>query len=260
MISLLFVIIGLVNGQDVTPTDTIAPPSQTTDETTVTTDNSSDGLQQITAQSIVAAYISYLILIEAQPQSGYTSEPSKNSLIILLVSLAIGFIVGMLLIWCATVAIWLLGLVSGWALANFILALADGGLIKHDIGRIVFIVTLATLGLILTCIYEDVIITLGTSFIGAYAMILGIDIFVNTGFLLSTRAFLDKTPYATNQKVYLMMGGLVGLFIVGLLVQFKFHRNIKFGPRRVKGYDRSVEDDHTPVTKKSGYASLLSKK
>lgn len=215
--------------------------------------------------SIIGSYVAFLVLVKAEPPSGYTAEPSTNTLIILLVSLAIGFIVGMLLICCASVAIWLLGLVSGLALANFILAFGDGGLIKNDIARIVFIVAFAIAGLILACIFEDVIIILGTSFIGAYAMILGVDMFANTGFRLSVRAFLDGTPYTTSRDVYLMLGGLIALFIAGSFIQYRFHRGHHFGPSHPKGYDKSVEGgsggDHAPVTEKTkgGYTGIFSK-
>lgn len=214
--------------------------------------------------SIIGSYIAFIVLNRAEPPSGYTSEPSTNTLIILLVALAVGFMVGILLICCSTVAIWLLGLVAGLALANFILALGDGGLIKNDIGRIVFIVVFAILGLILACIFEEVIIILGTSFIGAYAIILGVDMFANTGFRLSVRAFLDGTPYSTSRDIYLMLGGLIALFIAGSLVQYRFHRGHEFGPRSSKGYDKSVENgsDNTPVTEKqkAGYTGIFSRR
>ncbi|CAJ0829826.1 6616_t:CDS:2 [Entrophospora sp. SA101] len=268
LLLLMFNLIGFVNGQDVTPTDITAPSP-----TTITTDNPvvdlSNNVQQLSmAQSIVVgvillvigfcycffgrklynltlfilgsiigSYVAFLILVRAEPPSGYTSEPSTNTLIILLVSLAIGFIVGMLLICCAS----------------------------NDIARIVFIVAFAITGLILACIFEDVIIILGTSFIGAYAMILGVDMFANTGFRLSVRAFLDGTPYTTSRDVYLMLGGLIALFIAGSLIQYKFHRNHHFGPSHPKGYDKSVESgngsDHAPVTekKKGGYTGIFSK-
>ncbi|CAJ0829824.1 6612_t:CDS:2 [Entrophospora sp. SA101] len=85
-------------------------------------------------------------------------------------------------------------------------------------------------------------------------MILGVDMFANTGFRLSVRAFLDGTPYTTSRDVYLMLGGLIALFIAGSLIQYKFHRNHHFGPSHPKGYDKSVESgngsDHAPVTEK----------
>lgn len=180
-----------------------------------------------------------MALLHAQPQSGYNEDPALSTTIILLVSIAVGFVVGILFVCCATVAIWLLGAVAGYALANFILALVDGGLIKNEIGRIIFIAVLTIAGLILTCIFEDTIIILSTSFIGADAIILGIDAFAKTGFYLSIRAFLDRAPYTTNSKIYGMLAGLVGLFIIGSLVQFRYHRKFEFGPQRVKGYDRS---------------------
>jgi len=153
--------------------------------------------------------------------------------ILLIVSLAIGFVVGLIFMCCASVAVWLLGALAGHALALFILAWRSDGLIHSNAGRIAFIVVLTILGLLLACFFKNTLIILATAFIGAYAIILGIDLFVKTGFAQSVRAFLDRnndTPYTTNTKVYLMLAGMVGFFIVGSLFQFRYHRNYQFGP------------------------------
>ncbi|GES78936.1 hypothetical protein GLOIN_2v1616024 [Rhizophagus clarus] len=149
----------------------------------------------------IGTIIAWIVISNA---GGFKSAAGET--ILLIVSLAIGFVVGSIFMCCSSVAIWLLGALAGYAFALFILAWRSDGLIHSNAG---------------------------TAFIGAYAIILGIDLFVRTGFAQSVRAFLDRnddTPYATNTKVYLMLAGMLGFFIVGSLFQFSYHRNIQFGP------------------------------
>jgi hypothetical protein len=155
-----------------------------------------------------------------------------NNTIILLVSLAIGLVVGLLFLCCSTVAIWFLGALTGYLLALFILAWASDGVIHSRPGRIILIVILTIVGFLFACLNKNAFIILGTAFIGAYAIILGIDLFVRTGFAESVSAFTDgnhDVTYETNIKVYLMLAGMVALFIVGSLFQFKYHKD-HFGP------------------------------
>ncbi|GBC01196.1 hypothetical protein RclHR1_00410023 [Rhizophagus clarus] len=176
----------------------------------------------------IGTIIAWIVISNA---GGFKSAAGET--ILLIVSLAIGFVVGSIFMCCSSVAIWLLGALAGYAFALFILAWRSDGLIHSNAGRIIFIVALAILGLLLACFFKNSLIILGTAFIGAYAIILGIDLFVRTGFAQSVRAFLDRnddTPYATNTKVYLMLAGMLGFFIVGSLFQFSYHRNIQFGP------------------------------
>jgi hypothetical protein len=125
-----------------------------------------------------------------------------------------------------------LGALAGYTLALFILAWRSDGLIQSNAGRIIFIVILTILGLLFACFFKNTLIILATALIGAYAIILGIDLFVRTGFAQSVRKFVDgnhDTSYQTNVKVYLMLAGVIGFFIVGSIFQFRYHKN-HFGP------------------------------
>jgi len=134
---------------------------------------------------------------------------------------------------CSTVAIWFLGALTGYLFALWILAWADGGVIHSKAGRIIFIIILTLIGLLLAIFFKNIFIILGTAFIGAYAIILGIDLFARTGFALSLKAFMDgnhDTDYKVNTKIYLMLAGMVALFILGSIFQYRYYRNHHFGP------------------------------
>ncbi|RGB34670.1 hypothetical protein C1646_624269 [Rhizophagus diaphanus] len=181
---------------------------------------------------LIGFYVGTIIAwVTISNAGGFNGTASQT--ILLVVSLAIGFVVGLIFMCCATLAVWLLGALAGYTFALFILSWRSDGLIHNNAGRIVFIVVLTILGLLLACFFKNTLIILATAFIGAYAIILGIDLFARTGFAQSVRAFLDKnndTPYTTNTKIYLMLAGMLGFFIVGSLFQFRYHRNNHFGP------------------------------
>lgn len=180
----------------------------------------------------IGTIITWVGLTNGEPDGGYAGADNLSATIILLVSLAVGFVVGLIFMCLTTVAIWFLGALVGYTFALFILAWSSDGVIHQKVARIIFIVALTVIGLMLACCFKNALIILGTSFIGAYAIILGIDIFVRTGFAQSVRAFTDGNhdiPYKTNTKVYLMLGGMIALFIVGSLFQFRYHKD-RFGP------------------------------
>ncbi|CAG8461142.1 17167_t:CDS:2 [Cetraspora pellucida] len=180
----------------------------------------------------IGVIVMWMALTNNEPPSGFSGANSPT--IILLVSLAAGLFLGLLFVCCAEVAIWLLGALAGYLFALFILAWAPGGVIHSSTGRIIFIVVCALIGLLLTCFFIDTIIIVATAFIGAYAIILGVDMFVRTGFSQSVVSFLngnrDIPPYETNTKIYIMLGAMVALFIIGAFFQHKF-RTDKFYPR-----------------------------
>jgi len=177
---------------------------------------------------LIGFYIGTIIAITV-----LTNKGGVNHTIALIVSLAVGFVVGLIFMCCSTMAIWFLGALAGYLFALWILAWASDGVIHSKAGRIIFIIVLTLIGLLLAIFFKNAFIIFGTAFIGAYAIILGIDLFVRTGFALSVRAFMDgnhDTKYVVNTKVYLMLAGMVVLFILGSLFQYRYYKNHSFGP------------------------------
>jgi len=181
---------------------------------------------------LIGFYIGAIITWIAFTNGGGTSDSAKLT-IALIVSLAVGFVVGLFFMLCSTVAIWFLGALAGYVLAMFILSWASGGVIHSKAGRIIFIVILTVLGLLLACFFKNTLIIVGTALIGAYAIILGVDMFARTGFAQSVGAFMDgnhDTNYETNRDVYIMLAAMVVLFIIGTLFQYRYYKNHHFGP------------------------------
>ncbi|RHZ44209.1 hypothetical protein Glove_750g8 [Diversispora epigaea] len=191
----------------------------------------------------IGSIFGWIILTNFEPDDGYGGSASPT--IMLILSLVFGLIGGLLFVCCASVAIWLLGALAGYALAIFILSLSSDGIIHSKTGRIIFIVAFAIAGLFLTFFFEEHVIIIGTSFIGSYAIFIGIDMFANTGFTNSVRTFMDGNhdiAYEANTKVYLMLVGMIVVFIIGALCQYKWHRGNRFLPENKKGKSRSKEN------------------
>ncbi|CAG8463532.1 10926_t:CDS:2 [Dentiscutata erythropus] len=254
LFSVLFSIVDIVNAQNVPDPSTVAQGAQQDTQ-------NSDG--SLTAHGIVVGVIlivtgviycffgkrvyrltlfligfyigaiaMWIALSNNEPPQGFGGATASPT-IILLVSLAAGLILGMLFVCCAEFAIWLLGALAGYLFALFVLSWASNGVIQSKDGRIIFIIVCTTIGLLLTCCFFDTIIIVATAFIGAYAIILGADMFARTGFSQSVVSFLNGNtnipPYETNTKIYVMLAALVVIFIIGVLFQLRSH-NEKFWP------------------------------
>ncbi|CAG8481077.1 4761_t:CDS:2 [Acaulospora morrowiae] len=181
----------------------------------------------------IGSILGWIILTNNEPASGYAGDNSDT--VILIASLAIGFLVGLTFICLSTLAIHLLGALAGYSFAMFILSWSSNGIIQSKAGQIVLIVTFTVIGVILIHFFRDDVIIFGTAFIGSYAIILGVDMFAQTGFSDSVRTFLDgnhKVIYHATTKVYLMLVGMIGLFIVGGAYQHFRNRHAEFHPRK----------------------------
>ncbi|CAG8448586.1 2098_t:CDS:2 [Ambispora leptoticha] len=179
----------------------------------------------------IGAILAWIVLTNVEPSDGYGNS---SGIIYLAVTLVTGLILGSIAVCCSDIAIYLLGALGGYSLALFVLSWSDNGVIQSKNGRIIFIIVLTLLGAILTFVFEDAIIILSTALIGAYSIIFGIDLFAHTGFTESVQEFLDgnhQVVYSVDTKVYLMLAGVLALFIIGTIFQWRVHRG-EFGRRR----------------------------
>ncbi|CAG8441756.1 1443_t:CDS:2 [Ambispora gerdemannii] len=206
----------------------------------------------------IGSILAWVILTNVEPADGYGKSSDTIYLVITLIA---GLLVGSLLVCCSDIAIWFLGALGGYALAIFLLSWANNGVIHTRVGRIVFIIGLTVAGVILTFLFENVILILSTALIGAYSIIFGIDMFANTGFREAVHEFLDGNHtivYNTDTKVYLMLGGVLGFFIVGTAFQWRFHRG-EFGKHRAAKSSKtspvySTPPENSEKKKKSGWS------
>ncbi|KAJ1963220.1 hypothetical protein IWQ62_003286 [Dispira parvispora] len=155
---------------------------------------------------------------------------SSTGLIIayLVISIVFGIAGGVLF-----AMVWWLGLagvgaLGGIALSTLILSFKDGGLIRSPIGRGFFIAGIAVLMILLIFLFERVIVILSTAFFGSLAAFVGLDCFIKVGYrfllYLLLTAKTNRLMYEVNGKIYGMIGGMLGMTVLGIAIQFYIYK------------------------------------
>ncbi|RHZ83275.1 hypothetical protein Glove_99g296 [Diversispora epigaea] len=211
----------------------------------------------------IGVMITWVILEPSRGEIEVMGEFARLT-IILIVSFVIGLLIGGIFVCCSTIAIWFLGGLVGYILALFIISWitasaspssssSPNGMDQKS--RILTIIALTFIGFLLTCLFENIIILFGTSFIGAYSIIIGIEIFVKTDFvnnnkssisvvnaILNGKAILDGDNYEKNT---LLLVGMLILFILGVLYQYNFN----IGPFYPNGLNHTPKPNYSKLFK-----------
>ncbi|KAI9333343.1 hypothetical protein DFJ73DRAFT_854439, partial [Zopfochytrium polystomum] len=176
------------------------------------------------------AAVGYTVLTRVEPSSGY---PSRD-LVLLLGSIGAGIVVGALLLCLRGLAVSLIGGAAGLYLALFLLSLRSGGLIQSDVGRLVFIAVFVVVGAIAAVVVERWAVIVGTSVVGSYLFVLGVDCFAQTGFTTAATDFLGGGglsfgDFEANGKVWALAATFVILALIGIVTQHRANANRSFG-------------------------------
>ncbi|RUP46574.1 hypothetical protein BC936DRAFT_146787 [Jimgerdemannia flammicorona] len=166
-----------------------------------------------------------------------------NQTLTLIISIIVGLLGGAILACCWHIGLYFLAALAGYALALWILGWKSGGLIESSVGRIILIAAFIIVFVLLIIFFERWMVIISTSVIGAYLVILGIDIFVQTGFASNVASFLSPN-HSTNSnttmdwKYYLMLAAFIVLAIIGIFFQSRIHgaRNFRTGSTAPYGY------------------------
>ncbi|CAM0137294.1 hypothetical protein VKS41_005005 [Umbelopsis sp. WA50703] len=173
----------------------------------------------------VGANVAYIILTNAKPD-GYGSNTAT---ILLVVSIIVGLLFGGLLACCFFLAIYLLGAFAGYMFALWILAWASNGVIQTGWGRAVLIIVCVIVGVILMHFLEKFVFIIASAFIGAFLIMLGIDVYVKAGLLEAVSSLVHGTTsvdalWEATPKLRGELAGVAILAIVGAIVQFMHGR------------------------------------
>ncbi|KAG1137227.1 hypothetical protein G6F37_011346 [Rhizopus arrhizus] len=167
----------------------------------------------------VGANIAYIVLSNAKADYG-----SNTDTILLVVSIVAGILCGGLLCCCFFLAVYLLGALLGYLAALWLLSWSTNGLIQSNWGRAVLIICFVIAGVLLMAFLERPVFIVGSAFIGSFAIMCGVDVYVKSGFLELVNQFIhaknldilvDATPTLRG-----MLAGCLGLTIVGSLIQW----------------------------------------
>lgn len=157
--------------------------------------------------------------------SGFS--PTALQLIIVGISLAAGFVGGVLLVCCWGVGVYVIGILGGYIAASLLIGAIPTPL--SQVVKIVIIVVFSIIGVVLIHIFERPIIIGATSVAGAYVTVLGIDMVLNKGLAYDMR-HQDEAPSADSR--YEVIAAL-GLAFFGMLFQtFRNSGGVEFGGQR----------------------------
>ncbi|KAG0221363.1 hypothetical protein B0O80DRAFT_454956 [Mortierella sp. GBAus27b] len=178
----------------------------------------------------VCSMAAWIALRNFEPSNGYGANAQW---VYLGVSAVAGLLGGGLFLCFWRLGFAALGGIAGFYFAIFVLSWASSGLISNGTGRTIFIIVCVVLGIISTFFLERHVVILGTALVGSGSFFVGLDNFLNTGFNEAFNQFLTtgKTTslvgtngYHVDGKVYGMLAGTLGMFVIGACFQYYKHR------------------------------------
>jgi len=163
---------------------------------------------------IVGAGIVYLILWE------YTES---GILVLVLAPIGVGILCGILLIWFAIAGIFVLGGILGFLLFSLFMSSREGGLIHSRLLAYLIMAGVTLAGGILALIFQKTIIICATALAGAYAVVAGVDRYINGGFSQVIPHIIQDHHESIHAdlKTYIEIGACVLLCVIGIVIQFK---------------------------------------
>ncbi|KAI9285277.1 hypothetical protein BC943DRAFT_323943 [Umbelopsis sp. AD052] len=169
---------------------------------------------------ITMALVSWVILTNFEPARTYGTY---RWTIYLVVCFVIGAIGGLIISCTFHLFLMVLSALGALAFGLWLLGWKNGLLISTSWGRALFLALLVLAGLCVTPVLWFAP-ALGAAFAGAYVFMLGLDIFVHTGFTYGPMCTLDANPnhpcdYYLTWQVYLMLAFTLVLSFIGMFDQ-----------------------------------------
>ncbi|OMJ11512.1 hypothetical protein AYI70_g2878 [Smittium culicis] len=159
----------------------------------------------------------------------HTPQPGENvrAILYLLLAIVIGAFGGMYAVWAYKFGIFIVGVIGGLVLSKYLISIVKISLFNDPWARITLMVIVCLLCGFLATNQERIGIIVITSFYGAYALFVGIDVFAKLGFKETMlHLFQSKIVTAGNPSgVYGMMGGAIITACIGIFVQLKTSDN-----------------------------------
>lgn len=118
--------------------------------------------------------------------------------------------------------------------------------IQHALIRQLTSLSIALVFTVTAMVIEFAAVIICMSFLGSYLFILGLDLFIETGFSNSIIKLLqmrspEKIKYRIDYKVYGMLGGIFGLWVIACVWQRYFNRGKRFGLRVIKNSNNTLK-------------------
>lgn len=197
------------------------------------------------------AGVTWISLHAVEPTDGYPIP----STFYLCCCVGGGLFFAVFCIFCWKVAIYLLCGMSGYLLSIYIWSWKEDYVIQNILIRNIIGLSLGFLFILGFVLIEFATVILSISFIGSYIFVLGLDLFIKSGFVIGLKNILDfnkhyhhgkyldfsKEQYAIDIKVYGMMCAVLGLWIVSTTWQRYFNRGNRFGLRVIENTNNTLK-------------------
>ncbi|CAO3599882.1 unnamed protein product [Absidia cylindrospora] len=191
---------------------------------------------------VFASSATWVILTLAESKEGYPSA----SIVYMCGSLGAGAIVAgaSMYFWRATLPF--LGGFAGFTLGMYLWMWREDHVITNVYARIFTAIGIGVGLAVLTYVVESMVVVLATSFLGGFLLILGLDIVLRTGLLQAIRYLFNTNPfrnivYHVDNKIYGMLSGILGVFLISVILQSYIHRGRRFGVNIVKVLEPPLE-------------------
>ncbi|KAI8802160.1 hypothetical protein BJ742DRAFT_834156 [Cladochytrium replicatum] len=181
--------------------------------------------------SLLTVFI--LDLVAANLQGEQLTNFNNNAAIIFGVCVLIMGIVGGALFLCLwRLGLFFIGALLGYTISAFILAVTGSSFISSDVWRYVFIGAFSLVFAIAILFVEKPLLIISTAISGAFALTMGIDVFVRTGFVAAVTGVANSVKNsgagAIENGVKGIFGGstlvmaivFVAVAVLGIVVQF----------------------------------------
>ncbi|KAG2232181.1 hypothetical protein BDF21DRAFT_407551 [Thamnidium elegans] len=226
---------------------------------------------------LIGSCAAWVCLHAAEPAHGYPAP----SVFYLAVSLGIGLLFAVASLFWWKVTVYMLCGGAGYLLSIYIWTWKEDFVFTNILARNIIGLAIGFVFILGFVLIEFVTIILSTSFIGAYVFVLGLDLFIKTGFLIGFKNILDfnrhlqegggnvyvdaaiERPYSSsefyahytiNTAVNSMLCGVMGLWILSTFWQRYYNYGRRFGLRVIINTNDSLkakfEDSQTKKVKK----------
>ncbi|KAF9433814.1 Mitochondrial distribution and morphology protein 12 [Entomortierella beljakovae] len=148
---------------------------------------------------------------------GMTSAGVTSRTLMLSTTIAVGIIGKIILVFSSRLKDVIFRILAMIVLGLWVLVWKYGGAITDNTSRTALLLFLAVLGLHLGLSREKEIAIVGSTILGAYSFVIGIDKYTHTGFSARGDSFLNSNK---TIGVYILSGTFIAMALLGMIIQF----------------------------------------
>ncbi|KAI8977170.1 hypothetical protein BDF20DRAFT_873353 [Mycotypha africana] len=176
------------------------------------------------------ALITWVAMANNQPYYGYIN----NNITMIAVPAGLGILGAIIYAIFWNISIYLIGAMSGFTLALYIMCCKENLLITPVVARAAFLVALPFFMSLITFFVERYVLLFTFAFVGSYCFVVGIEFLAHTGYLAGIKSILDgnayhRVVYVISRNVIIVIAFIPIIFLISFAWQYLYNRGQKFG-------------------------------